>query len=148
MKSEPAITGEIKMDTEVKEKLRWFQILASLYEIATPHIMAFTGLECQALEQRAVDIEMIYHNAGALRQLLAVIKNIPEPSEDEISRTKKHFETALSSCINASEDLLKYVQFNEQDPESQTQLGNFINSLTTARKYSESTYKRLNFSPE
>jgi hypothetical protein len=148
MKSELAIAKEIRMNTEVKEKLRWFQILASLYEIATPHIGAFTGLECQALEQQGVDTEVIYQNARVLRQLLAVIKNIPEPPEDEISRTKKHFETALSSCINASEDLLKYVQFNEQDSESQTQLGNFINSLTTARKYSESTHKRLNFSPE
>jgi hypothetical protein len=69
-------------------------------------------------------------------------------SQGKISHTEKHFETALSSCINASEDLLKYVQFNEQDSESQAQLNNFINPLTTARKYSESAHKRLNFSPE
>ena len=97
------------MNTEVKEKLRWFQILASLYDIATPHIEAFTGLKCQAIEQRIVDMEVVDRNAHVLRKLLALTENIPEPPEDEMNRIKKHFETALSSCINASEALINRV---------------------------------------
>ena len=148
MKPKLVITENLEMSTEVKEKLRWFQILASLYDIATPHIEAFTGLKCQAIEQRVVDTEVVDRNARAIRKLLALTENIPEPPEDEMSRIKKHFETALSSCINASEALTKYVQLDEHDVESQNQLDNLLNSLLTTRHHSESTYRRLNSSPK
>ena len=135
-------------ETKVKEKLRWFQILTSLYEIATPHIRAFTGLQCQALEERVIDIETVDQNARVLRQLLAVIKNIPEPVEEELSCTKKHFETALSNCVNVSDALIKYVQYDEYANENQPHLDNLINSLVLAREYIESTYKKLKLTLE
>lgn len=148
MESKLIIVVEIKMNTQVEEKLRWFQVLASLHDIATPHIRAFTGLQCQALEQRIIDTEMIYGNARILRQLLSVVNNIPEPPEGEISQIKRHFEIALSSCVNASEALMKYVQFDECDVECQFQLDNVLNALLTARHHSESTHRKLNFSAE
>ncbi len=132
------------MNIKVKEKLRWFQILTSLYEIATPHIGACTGLQCRAIEERIIDSEAVNQNARILRQLLAVVKNMPEPRSDELNCTKKHFETALSSCINASDALIKYGQVNEHHTESQLQLDNLINSIVLAREYSESIQKRLN----
>jgi hypothetical protein len=148
MKSKLVTAEDVRMNTEVKEKLRWFQMLASLYDIATPHIEAFTGLKCQVIEQRVIDTEVIDRNTRVLRKLLALTENMPEPPEDEMSRIKKHFETAVSSCINASESLIKYVQLDEHDAEIQNQLDNLLNSLLTARHHSESTYRRLNSSPK
>jgi len=148
MESKLTIAVETKMNTQVEEKLRWFQVLASLYDIASPHMKAFTGLQCQALEQRIIDMEMLYGNVHILRQLLSVINNIPEPPEGEISQIKRHFEIALSSCVNASEALTKYVQFDECDIDGQFQLDNVLNALLTARHHSESTHRKLNFSPE
>lgn len=132
------------MNNRMKEKLRWFQILTSLYDIAAPHINAFTGLKCQALEERTIDLDTAEQNAGVLRQLLAVTRNLPEPPEEELISVKKHFETALSNCINVSEALLKYVQVDEHAKESQTQLDRVINSLVLAREYVEATNKKLN----
>jgi hypothetical protein len=133
------------MNAKAKEKLRWFQILTSLYEIATPHIEACTGLQCRAIEERSIDCEAVNQNAHILRQLLLVIKNMPAPRTEElITCTKKYFETALSSCINASEALVKYVQVDTRLRESQIHLDNLINSIVLAREYSESTHKRLN----
>ena len=137
-----------KTNNKVNEKLRWFQILTSLYEIATPHIDAFTNLKCNTLKERVADLEMVNQSAGVLRQLLTVIKNMPEPTEKELNCTKKHLEAALSSCINVSEALTKYVQFEEHAAESQMQLDRLINSLVLAREYVESTHKRLNLFPK
>ncbi len=67
MKSELIIMVAREMDTEVKEKLRWFQIVASLYEIAAPHIGYFTGLQCRAIEERAIDMEAVNQNDRVLR---------------------------------------------------------------------------------
>jgi hypothetical protein len=132
------------MDAKAKVKLQWFQILNSLYEMAAPHIDACTGLQCRAIEERAVDCDAVNQNARMLRQLLSIVKNMPAPrSEELINSTKKHFETALSSCINASEALVNYMQVDDCHRESQLHLDRLINSIVLAREYSESTHKRL-----
>ncbi len=137
-----------KTNNKVNEKLRWFQILTSLYEIATPHIGAFTNVQCNKLKEGVADLEAVNHSAGVLRRLLTVTRNMPEPAEEELNCTKKHFEAALSNCINVSEALTKYVQFEEHAAESQMHLDRLINSLVLAREYVESTNKRLNFFPK
>ncbi len=83
-----------------------------------------------------------------IRQLLTVIKNIPEPPDDQLSCTKKDFVTALSNCINVNTALVNYVQLDENGTESQIQVYSLINSLVLAREYAESTYRRLKLSLE
>jgi hypothetical protein len=136
------------MKSKMKEKLGWFQVLNSLYELATPHIAAFTGIKCKALEEREVDVDATYQSARSLRQLYTVIKNMPEPPGKDLICTKKHFETALSNCIEASEALVRYVHTDENATENSKQLDSVINSILLAREYVDSTYKRLNLSPE
>jgi hypothetical protein len=136
------------MKNKMKEKLGWFQVLTSLYELATPHIGAFTGIKCKALEERIIDIDSTYQSARTLRQLFTVIKNMPEPPGKDLMCTKKHFETALSNCINASDALVRYAQTDESAAENQKQLDSVINSILLAREYVDSTYKRLNLTPE
>jgi len=133
---------------EVKEKLRWFQILTSLYEIAAPNIRALTELQFQVHGEVAVDLEKVEQNTSVLRQLLSVIKNMPEPPEDQLIRTKKDFETTLANCINANAALANYVQLDENSTESQNQVHSLVISLVLAREYAEATYKRLNLSIE
>ena len=139
--------AEIKTDADIKEKLKWFQVLTTLFEIAMPRVEAFTGLQCKAIEERKVDTETISKNTHVLRQLLAVINVLPDPPAAELSRTKKYFETALSNCVIGSEALMKYVQCSKDEAEYQTHLDCLINALVLAREYSESTYKRLNTAP-
>ena len=133
---------------KVKEKLRWFQILTSLYEIAAPHIRAFTEHEFQVDSELAVDLEKVDQHTRVLEQLLAVIKNLPEPPEDQLSSIKKDFVNTLSNCINANTALVNYIQSGENDSESQIQVHSLIISLVLAREYAESTYKRLSLSLE
>jgi hypothetical protein len=76
-----------------------------------------------------------------------LIKNMPDPPEAELSRTKSHFETALLNCINGSESLIKYIQLDQHTVESQLQLDNLINTIVLAREYIESIYKRLYLIP-
>ena len=148
IKLELKIMVNINMDIDIKEKLQWFQILNTLYEIAMPRIEAFIGIQCKAIEERIVDVEAVGKNTQVLRQLLAVIKIIPEPPAVELDRTKKYFETALTNCINGSEALIKYVQCSKDEAEFQTHLDCLINSLVMAREYAESTYSILNTVPK
>jgi hypothetical protein len=138
----------MKTTTLIKEKLQWFQVLSSFYEIAAPYIEIFTGIKCQALEKRAIETDLIEENAFVLRQLLSLVKNLPQPPDEELSRIKKHFETALLNCINGSEALVKYIEHDPNSTESQLQLDNLINAVVLAREYIESIYIRLRLLPE
>ena len=138
----------MKTATAIKEKLHWFQVLASFYEIAEPYIDVFIGIKCKALENRTVDTDAIEQNAHVLRKLLSLIKNLPEPPDAELSRTRSHLETALVNCINGSEALVKYLNYEAGSTASQVQLDNLINAIVLAREYIESIYKRLHLMPE
>jgi hypothetical protein len=138
----------IRRNKRVKEKIRWFQILTCLYEIAAPNIRAFTELKFQAHGELVEDLEMVEQNTRVLRQLLTVIKNMPEPPEDQLRRTKKEFAIALSNCINVNTALADYIQLDENGTDGQKQVHSLIISLVLAREYAESTYKHLNLSLE
>ena len=71
----------ITKNKRIKEKLRWFQILTSLHEIAVPHIRAFTEYEFQVQGELEADLGKVGKNDRVLRQLLAVIRNLPEYAE-------------------------------------------------------------------
>ncbi len=136
------------LDSDIREKLKWFQILTTLYEVAQPHIKSFTGLECHAIEKKLIDVETISKNTHVLKQLLAVVKVIPQPSTADLCRTKQFFETAMANCITGSEALLKYVSTGEEESEHQIHLDCLINSLVMAREYSESIFLKLNTNPK
>jgi hypothetical protein len=138
----------MKTATIIKEKLQWFQVLSSFYEVAAPYMEIFIGIKCQALEKRTIETDLIEENAYVLRQLLSLIKNLPQPPDEELSRIKKHFETALLNCINGSGALVKYIQFDANSNESQLELDNLVNAIVLAREYIESIYIRLHLLPE
>ena len=138
----------IRKNKKFTEKLRWFQILTSLYEIAAPHICDFTEHELHVDSELAVDLEKVEQSTRVLRQLLAVIKNMPEPPEDNLSSIKRDFITTLSNCIKVNTSLINYVQLDENDTGNQMQVHSLIISLVLAREYAESTYKRLSLSLE
>lgn len=138
----------ISKNKRVKEKLRWFQILTSLYEIAVPHIRALTEYEFQVQTEQAVNLERVGQDNRVLRQLLDIIRNLPEPPEGQLSSIKNDFVTALSNCININTGLINYGLLDENCKENQTQVYNLIISLALARDYAESTYRRLNLSLE
>ena len=138
----------MKTATPVKERLQWFQVLSSFYEIASPYIEIFTGIKCQALENQTVETDLIEDNAFVLRQLLYLIKNLPEPANTELSRTKTYFETALTNCVNGSAALVKYVKMDAKSAEGQVQLDILVNSVVLAREYIESIHMRLHLVPE
>jgi hypothetical protein len=136
------------MNSTMNEKLQWFQILTSLCEIATPHIITFTGIKCQALEKQDIDMEPIGQSSHVLKKLSTLIVNLPEPHGAELKQTKKQMETVLSNCVTGLETVTKYVQLDRSSTEYQVQLDKLINSLALAREYIDSTYKRLNILTE
>ncbi len=138
---------QVKANTLLKEKLHWFQVLSSFYEISVPYIEIFTGIKCQALEDRTIETDLIEDNAYIMRQLLSLIKNLPEPPDEELGRIKKNFETSLHNCINGSESLVKYIHLDPHCNESQLQLDKLVNAIVLGREYIESIYMHLHLLP-